>query len=268
MSSRLYIYIDLNIIMAILRVNRKEGNIKKDINLYYEIFSGRKDSIIILVHGRIGILSGGTNFFKTAKKLNRDTGWTTTAFYFSGCGKSDDDTITIEKEVQELKYVINNLKSKYKEIGLIGMSLGGLICLKCYSPVINKIALWAPVTHSRNPERTYSKFSEYEKDKVGNIIVPIPENKIREMGRKCSILDKKYFNEIGMINTEELLNSVKCPILLIHGTADEQINYRISQRAKQIKPSIEFKSIIGGTHNFYKHSEFYNYTQDWFRNTR
>lgn len=72
-------------------------------------------------------------FERLAAAFNK-LGYNALAFDFSGCGESDNDSLTVEKEIDDLKSDISFTKSKgYKKIDLYGHSLGTLICLKCYT---------------------------------------------------------------------------------------------------------------------------------------
>jgi alpha/beta superfamily hydrolase len=55
-------------------------------------------------------------FERLATAFNK-SGYSALLFDFSGCGESDDDILTVEKEVDDLKHAIEFVKSKgYKKL--------------------------------------------------------------------------------------------------------------------------------------------------------
>jgi pimeloyl-ACP methyl ester carboxylesterase len=64
---------------------------------------------------------------------------------FSGCGESDDDSLPVAKQVDDLRSAIARAQG-FQRIGLFGNSLGTLICLRAYSPEIATMILMGAVT--------------------------------------------------------------------------------------------------------------------------
>ncbi len=85
--------------------------------------------------------------FEIYARCLQENGLSALSIDFSGCGKSDDDTLTIDKEVDDLCSAIRFVQSNgYKKIGLYGHSLGGFISLKAYSPHITTIVMIGGLT--------------------------------------------------------------------------------------------------------------------------
>jgi len=88
----------------------------------------KSKSIIILTHALANDKSERGKLDAVTNKLN-ESGFNTLAFDFSGCGESDDDTISVEKQVDDLKSAIEFVKKKgFEKIALFGHSLF-FICL-------------------------------------------------------------------------------------------------------------------------------------------
>ena len=77
----------------------------------------------------------------------------TASSWLSGCGESDDDSLTVEKEVDDLRSAIAFVRSRgYGKVALFGHSLGTLICLRCSAPDIATMILLGACTDSMKYE--------------------------------------------------------------------------------------------------------------------
>jgi len=189
-------------------------------SLIGNFYTSNSELIVIMSHGFTGDKSEWGRFNKIAKMLN-DSGYNVLTFDFSGCGESEDDTLTVKKQVDDLKSAIRFVKLKgYKKIGLFGHSLGGLISLKCFTREVVTMVLFAPVTDKIKCawDKKYSEEQLKELNEKGYI------TKIRNKGvRKKILIDKQMLEDRENINQDKLLKDVKCPILIIHGKEDESV---------------------------------------------
>ncbi|MBA3064504.1 alpha/beta hydrolase [Candidatus Woesearchaeota archaeon] len=227
------------------------------------LYTTNSKSIILMAHGFTGDKSGEGRFDKIAKSLN-DIGYNILSFDFSGCGESDDDTLTVEKQVDDLNSDIKFVKSKgYQNIGLFGHSLGGLISLKCFTPEIVTMVLWAPVTNKIKYrwDKRYSKEQLQELEDKGYLTL------IRDKGvRRKILIDKRMLAYRESIDQKDLLNNVNCPIMIIHGNKDESVPYTDSQDViKLLSSDSELEIIDGANHGFYNHLDILiDLTKKWF----
>jgi esterase/lipase len=245
------------------KVNFKNS---RNLNLVGNLYSVDSDSIIVMAHGFTGDKSEWGRFDKTAEALNK-TGYNVLAFDFSGSGESDNDSLTVGKQVDDLNCAIKFVLDKgFKEIGLLGLSLGGLISLKVYSPEknIKTMVLWAPVT-SKKDSYAKKKFTPAELKELqekGYI------TKIMEAGvRKKIIIDKQIVKDRESIDQKELLSQIKCPILIIHGNKDESVPLEDSKNAIKYLPSESKLEIIeGATYDFTEQLDtIIDLTTNWFK---
>ncbi len=229
------------------------------------LYTSDSKSIIIMSHGFTGDKSEGGRFDKIAESLNK-IGYNVLTFDFSGCGESDDDTLTVNKQVDDLKSAIKFVKSKgYKKIGFLGYSLGGLISLKSYSPEIVTMVLWAPVTNKikYNWDKRFSKEQLKELEEKGYII------KIKNKSvRKKVLIDKQMLKDRESVNQKELLKNIDCPILIIHGKQDMNVPYKDSEEAiKLLSKNSKLELVDKADHGFYDHIDILiNLSTDWFLN--
>lgn len=116
-------------------------------SLVGHLYTSKSKSIVIMAHALANDKSERGKLDKVAQALN-ESGYAVLAFDFSGCGESDNDTLTIGKQVEDLYSAIKFSKSKgYLNIGLFGHSVGCLVCLKCHSQEISTMVLWSPITN-------------------------------------------------------------------------------------------------------------------------
>ena len=205
--------------------------------------SNKSKDIIIMTHG----FTGDKNVFTAISKNILQNGFNVLRFDFSGCGESEDTSLTIDKQMDDLKSAIKFVKNKgFENIALVGYSLGGLISIKVYDKQIKTIILLAPLTDSRKDYRKkYSKEQLEELNSKG-YITKISKGAIREK----VIIDKKIieFIERG-INQRELLSNVKCPVLIIHGDKDDRVPLEFSKKAiKYLSQDSRLEILKGADH--------------------
>jgi len=189
------------------------------------------------------------------------------AFDFSGSGESDDDSLTVGKQVDDLNCAIKYVSDKgFKKIGLLGLSLGGLICLKVYSPDknIKTMVLWAPVTAKKEnyAEKKFTPEQLQELKEKGYV------TRIREKGiRKRIIIDKQMTYDREAVNQKEILSRIDCPVLIIHGNKDESVPLEDSKSAIQyLNPESKLEIIEGANHDFTEQLDaFITLSTNWFK---
>ncbi|MBS0272056.1 MAG: alpha/beta hydrolase [Proteobacteria bacterium] len=223
-------------------------------------------AIVLMAPGSCSDKSSQGRFDLYARGLH-EIGLSTLAIDFSGCGESDDDFLTIEKEVDDLRSAIHFIHSKgYQKIGLFGNSLGGLISLMAYSPQIVTIAMTGGLTGPMkfDWDKLLSPEQKREREEKGHITVKDCHN----MHRKQVLLDQIFFQEFERVNQEQLLKNVKCPVLMIHGDGDEEerSGHQLSQSGLLYLPKgSEIKVLPGADHGFWGHiDQVADLLQNWF----
>lgn len=235
----------------------------RGLRLVGRFYKGSAKSAIIMSHGFTGDKSEWGRFDQTAEALNK-AGFTAFTFDFSGCGESEDDSLTVEKQVEDLRCAIGFIREKgFKELGLLGHSLGGLISLKNLNKGIKALVLWAPATAPKaDLQSWYTRRQLKEMEDTGYLV------KTRDMGaRRRFIIEKKMFDELAGIDQEKLLSKVKCPVLIIHGDRDDVVPVENSRQAMRYLPNGSKLEIIkGADHGFYEQlDQFIEHTVEWFK---
>ncbi|HQS84471.1 MAG: hypothetical protein B7Y25_06070 [Alphaproteobacteria bacterium 16-39-46] len=203
------------------------------------------------------IMTHGFARDKTAEKITKfsqdlnSIGFAVLAFDFSGCGESDNDTITVSKEIEDLHAAIRFVQSKgYSQIGLYGHSLGGFVCLSAYTPQVKTIAMTGGLTGPFNLRVAFTEAQLEDLKIKGTTIEPITQGAYRSFVE----VDQALISELEEASQEKLLRTIKCPVLMIHGQRDdvEKNLYEISKTGKAYLPQSdsEIKVIPQATHSF------------------
>jgi len=232
-------------------------------SLIGHLYTCESKSIIIMSHALANDKSERGKLDKVAEKLNQ-SGYNVLAFDFSGCGESDDDTLTIGKQVDDLYSAIKFSQSKgYSSIGLFGHSVGCLVSLKCYTSEIETMVLWSPVTNKIR----YSWDEKLSKEQLKELKEKGYFTRIRKNAiRTTYLIDKQMLIDRETVNQKELLENINCPILIIQGTEDISIPLEDSKRAIALLPKdSHLKLVEGADHDFTEYIDvLVQISNDWF----
>lgn len=238
----------------------------RNLNLVGHLYPSTSESIIIMCHGFMSNKYSKGRFERLAMAFN-ESGYSALLFDFSGCGESDDDILTVEKEVDDLKSAIQFVKLKgYKKIALYGHSLGTLICLKNYTPEIITMVLSGAATDSMkyNWYEFFTKEQMEELEEKGYLIQYTPQE-----FRKKTTIDERILKDFELINQRELLKDVNCPVLIIHGNNDEEekLLYERSKAAMSLlSKDSKLEVIDGANHSFLEHFDIVvKLATEWFK---
>lgn len=231
----------------------------KGLMLKGNLYPSENKKIVIMSHGFCA--DKDRSWWKeTAEKVN-SVGYAVLRFDFSGCGLSETDVITVASEVQDLESAIEFVKSKgYEEISLIGFSLGGVVSLQLNNSDIKTMVLWAPVTDKKEKYLEY-KFGPGQAEELEEKGFIIREKRGREFK-----IPKEYFEERESLDQKELLSKIRCPVLIIHGDADESVPLEWSKTALTMLPEGSDLEIIEGEGHLFDNamSKVADLTKEWF----
>lgn len=234
----------------------------RDLDLVGELYSAKGDNAIVLVHGLTGDRHEGGRFDKAAQVLN-SSGFIVFRFDFSGSGESDDDTLTIEKQVDDLKCAIAYVRERgLGDVALLGLSLGACVCAQVYDDEIRAMVFWAPVTHAASsPEDYYGPEKVQELQEEG-VITRIRDN----AARGKVVIDKRLFEEWKAIDQEALLSRIKIPVLIVHGDQDARVPLEDSRKALKYLPSGSRLEVVEGADHIFNDQldTFIDLANSWF----
>jgi alpha-beta hydrolase superfamily lysophospholipase len=232
-------------------------------SLVGHLYRSKSRAIVIMSHALANDKSERGKFDAVAEKLHL-LGYNVLTFDFSGCGESDDDTLTVGKQVDDLQSAIRFSKSLgYLNIGLFGHSLGCLVSLKCCTNDIRAMVLWSPITnkiHYTWDERLTQE-QRRELKKKGYFT-----RKRKNAVRTTYLIDQQMLQEREQVDQTKLMSAVHCPTLLIHGTKDTNIPLNDSKKAIQLLSKNSQLAIVeGADHDFTTHVDIMvQLSTEWF----
>lgn len=238
----------------------------RDIMLVGNLYSCNSEVIIVMCHGFTSDKHSSGRFEKMANKLN-ESGFDVLAFDFGGCGESEDEILIVNNQVDDLRNAMNYVKSLgYKKLAFYGHSLGTLICLKCYTSEIVTMVLsgacTAPMYYNWNEYLTNEQMSELKNK--GLTLLTATSN-----WRKYVKITPQTLLDFEQVNSQESLENVKCPVLIIHGNCDEEEKMLLKNSKNAIKylsNESKIEVINGATHSFKEHyyDNLINFSMLWF----
>ena len=234
----------------------------RNLNLVGDFYPAAEDRAVIMMHGFTGDRHEWGKFDKAAQELAAAK-YSVLNFDFSGSGESDDDSLTVAKEVDDANSAIAYLQGKgFSKLGLLCLSLGGLVAAKACDRRIKTMALWAPVTQPvEDPRARYTSEQLQELDETGVITYK------RDKGfRRTLSIDQQMLTDRKTVDPEALLSHIRCPVLIVHGSADNKVPTVGSKKAIYCLP-LESRLVIvpGADHRFEEHvDDFISHTVDWF----
>ncbi len=202
---------------------------------------------VIMVHGFGG--EGLEEEFEDIADNLCEQGYAVLRFLFSGYEKNNLMDLTISKEISELKSVIDFLESKNinkEKIGIIAQSLGCAVAMLLNDPRIKAMAMLAPLINIKESfEKEFGENGIREFEIFGyTTIISKRKNQKREFSAS-------FWNEVKKIDkiSQEQIEAIKCPLLIIHGMADNTVDYEESETIfKWANEPKKLKLIKGGEH--------------------
>lgn len=211
------------------------------LDITFEDFAVKRP-VIIYAHGFNGFKDWGS--FNLIAKQFVDAGFAFVKFNFSHNGTSPgnlQDFIDLEafgnnnytKELYDLQQVIDwvsdsrNECSKYMDetqIGLIGHSMGGGICIIKTSEDkrIKALITWASIAQCKTPWGNWSddKMAEWKKTGVQYYL----NGRTKQQMPLYYQLYEDYKNNIKRLDIVKAATIINCPFLICHGTEDTSVS--------------------------------------------
>jgi len=208
---------------------------------------------VILCHGLKTSKDEYGSYIKLSNELVK-SGYAVFRFDFRAHGESEgiDYEMTVEKEIEDLdaayKVVIGD---KFSDISLLGGSFGGGVVSLFASRnagKIKRLVLWYPLIDYDAALIGKGSFGEqHYKSAMQNGYAEI----VSKTTGKIFRLGKGVFEEgLGLKPYQELSN-LDIPILFVHGTEDNSIDYKLSDKYSKLCKNSTLEIIEGGTHGFH-----------------
>lgn len=221
---------------------------------------------VALLHGFTGTrIESHRLFVKTARSM-AERGLAVLRFDFRGSGESEGDFIEmmVQGEIADARQALNYLEGRLEldssRIGLLGLSLGGVVaaCLGGEDRRVKALALWAtPDLRQFASSNTVSSGMNWDS--------------LREKGWMDwggNRVGRGFFEGARALDPFASLEKYEGPVLLIHGTRDVTVPIASGKSyAAALKGRVEAHWIEGADHTFSKYeweNEAIGLTTDWF----
>lgn len=223
----------------------------RDLTLVGHLHPSPSPAIVILCHGFRSNKSSRGRFDRFAQAFHQH-GYGVLAFDFSGCGESDDDSLTLAKQVDDLRSAIRYVQSLgYRRIALYGHSLGARVCLEAFDPqdvstMVLSGAGTGPIRYHWPDHFSGAQMKELRE--TGQITVYQSG-----MGREKVIIDRQMLLDFEQFEQETLLKRITCPVLILHGDQgwEEQQLAEITRKGYQwLTKDTQVRVIEGADHSF------------------
>ncbi|MGH6880668.1 MAG: alpha/beta hydrolase, partial [Hypericibacter sp.] len=225
----------------------------RDLTLVGDLYPAAGDAAVIMAHGFMNDRHSDGRFPKIARALNR-AGYSALAFDFSGCGESDDDSLTAAKQVDDLQCAIALMRTRgFVRLALWGNSLGGRICLQADTAGIATLVLTGGGT-GPVPYRWEDYFPAAPMTELAQTGRMTIVHEGRSRGR--IVIDRQMLADFAALDQPTLLGRLRCPVLVIHGDGDEEERQLLAlarQGMAHLPAGSRLEVIPGAAHGFRGH---------------
>ena len=198
---------------------------------------------VMMSHGLEGS-KDGAKWQLLATKLYK-AGIASLRFNYRGCGQGKDksqgkfEETTLNGRIQDFEAALSFVKGTgvdSSRMGVIGSSLGGVVVIAAWGKRIKAvIAMATPYQFPKPPEEQLRHIQDAE-------YFNLPS------GRRIRM---EFLSELWHHDTGRDVGRVKCPLLIIHGSADKDVPVddapRLYEKANEPK---RLEIIKGGSHGF------------------
>jgi hypothetical protein len=224
---------------------------------------------VVCFHGFTGNKQESHRLFVKMARLLAAAGTACLRIDFRGSGDSEGDfsqmtpTGELADARQALKFLRGVRGVDPKRIGVLGMSMGGMISafLLGEDRGIKSSVLWAPVGNPRRlVEARMNDQARHQLDTMGLI-----DNLGWPVG-------KEFIGEMMEINPLKAIVKARGPILIIHGDKDEAVppseTYAYVDALRGARKKVEYRIVLGADHVFSSlawEAQTLGLTLAWFR---
>ncbi len=208
---------------------------------FFHIPNQTRFPVCLIFHGFTGNKTGTKFSYVSLARLLESSGIGTLRMDFLGSGESDlyFKDMTFDDELSCARVLLEEVKKmdNVTEIYVLGHSMGGCIAselAKLYPEDIKKLVLWAPAFNLPNA-LSYLIGNQDKQDIYDHNGFEISHQFVED------ILSRDFYKD---------LNLYKNQLLIIHGTKDVTVPYRISERYLKEFHNPIFYPIENGSHNY------------------
>lgn len=202
----------------------------------------QKPPVVIICHG-FQRTKSQKKYIKMARLL-REEGILVFRFDFEGCGDSEGDPVelTIANEVSDLetalKTVLKECDVDSERVAFIGDSVGAVVAsLGAEKVNVKTVVCWSPAFNQKNLLKGWYSSEERKVIEKEGVIY----KKEKEIG-------KDYYLENKNKDYSSVFSKLHFPILIIHGTKDEDVPIEYFKKITGKYSNITLKPLRGANH--------------------
>lgn len=251
--------------------------------------SGGPHPAVLMLHGFTGQRMEPHRLFVLFSRLLAEHGIASLRFDFRGSGESEGsfDEMTVSRELEDVRAAHDFLKAQPQidpaRIGLLGLSMGGMVAALSVGLGFGSLALWAPAhprvwlneMPSQGPLDAPTVMRLFAGAQRAGRLPPGIEvledkNLIDQGGNPVS---PQFFADLSGYEPFQTVKAHQGPALVVHGTADPTVPMQIGETyAEHLKSRgpTTFCPIEGGLHTFERlphQAEAHQVTLEFFKNT-
>ncbi len=222
------------------------------------------DKVVLLCHGFMSDNESSTNMDLTKRLLPKNIA--TCRFDFDGHGAHPRplQEMLMTRCLNQVDAILKGLSEQgYSKIGLLGSSFGGLIAIHAAArhPIVSVVALKCPVSNYPPLWRDRLGEAGMRMWKENNLLTfSSPDGRAR--------LEYSYYEDLLNYDTYQDAATIKVPILIVHGDADEDVPISQSEALfDALQCEKYFERVEGADHPFSKDEDFEHMlsrVEDWF----
>lgn len=158
-------------------------------------------------------------WFDAMASFYRGAGYATLQLDCSGSGRSDDDVITLDGIVEDIRSACNWLEDKgFPRITIHGHGLGGQAALKARPPQVNNMVMTSPACDQRDIPWNEIFTDEQLSNLEHTGYMPIPDDEASE--RDYFVVSQQTLRDMTMVPASQLLEGLEIPTLFIFDEGD------------------------------------------------
>jgi dipeptidyl aminopeptidase/acylaminoacyl peptidase len=249
-----------------IEIPRKIGGVLHGVH-YIRNSNGKKaDPFIILCHGLTGDKTEVGRYPRAAERF-QSVGYDCIIFDFSGSGENMREPVLLDRQIHDLEDVFEWTQNQgYKNVGVLGLSFGGLTALLTPLPNRKVQVFWAPAINMKRVFRENKGFLMrfyffFHKRKV----IEIPSSG----GHPPIWLTPMLLKEVETLDPYPYLAKFTTPTLIIQGKTDTDVHVEDTRVAFNHMPKDDTHQMIeidNCDHEFNgeKAELFIDYSIKWF----
>lgn len=208
---------------------------------YFHVPNKDRYPVCIIFHGFTGLHTGTKFSYTTISRILEERGIGTIRLDFLGTGDSDlaFKDMTFKDELECAILILKEVQNMYgiTDIYLLGHSMGGAIAsevAKLYPNVIKKMCLWAPA-FNLSEDIEYLKGKVPQADYYDHSGFEISDEFVED------IISRDFYKDLDIYKNK---------LMIIHGTKDTTVPYKISNRYLKLFYHPIFYPIENASHNY------------------